>query len=212
MPIKNFRQIKPHEDPTVYKDRILSELFLCGAVQEKIKGICFRNYINPSTHIQDDILQETFYHLCRTKAEQLIEMYEDDSSRLLGLSVRIAILKGVTKNKSNPDYPKHSVMTSILFASNLNHPQSLSVTDDIEENENAYCYVLIDPDSLPNATKDLFELINMELTDEEIEFLDEFVATKKSQRKKADKEKFAVLKEKIKSIVLKHKIIINSND
>lgn len=212
MPIKNFRPVKPHPDTQVYKDRILSELFLCGAVQEKIKGICYRNYINPGTYIQEDILQETFYHLCKTKAEQLIEMYEDDSSRLLGLSVRIAILKGVTKNKSNPDYPKHSVMTSILFASNLNHPESLSVTDDIEENESAYCYVIIDPDSLPNAAKDLTELIYTDLSDEEIEFLDEFVATKKSQRKKADKEKFASLRERVKSTVLKHKIKLNNND
>lgn len=212
MPIKNFRPIKPHEDPTVYKDRILTELFLCGAVQEKIKGICFRNYINPSTHIQDDILQETFYHLCRTKAEQLIEMYEDEPSRLLGLSVRIAILKGVTKNKSNPDYPKHSVMTSILFASNLNHPQSLSVTDDIEENENAYCYVLIDPDSLPDAAKDLFELIYLELSEEDIVFLEEFAETKKGSTKKADKIAFAELSKKIKSIIANHKIKIYNNE
>lgn len=111
----------------VYKARIITALYNTGAVQAAVKRICFRHYIHEDTEIHQDITQETFYQLSKKNADEIIEIYERDASKLIGLCVRIAILNGVAKKG---DRPYSSIAGSILFASRLK-----ASTGEVEDQE-----------------------------------------------------------------------------
>lgn len=112
--------VREHEDPTIYRDRILTALFNSGAVHEKVENVCFRSGVKKYSYIHEDLLQEVFYWLSRKPAKEVITMYEDNPARLIGLSVRIAVLKGAAKEGPNRiNNPKHSLIGYILHTSNL---------------------------------------------------------------------------------------------
>jgi len=202
-----------------YKNRIITELFNSGIIQKKIPNACNRNNVGYGSKIHEDVLGEVFLHVSRLKAKDVIEMYEDDhnglvtpSSRLTKLATRIMSLQGFARAKDTL-YPKQSVMTSILYASNFTHKKK----DAKERDDHGYI-----PDAWPedfgdmvgtdetNFLLELWELIQGQLSSEENKFL-ETMFTEKKGRGKYKKEismQLDKIKEHIKQIVEESKIII----
>lgn len=198
-------KVTTSENKQIYKDRIITALYNSGVVHDKVKGICYRNFINTDTYIHEDILQETFYWLSKKPPDELIEMYEDNPKRLIGLSVRIAVLKGVASNSRDKDYPKHSLAKYILHASNLQQRENLSPTDDYNE-EDGFSQFIFDPDSLPNNFQEMWDTIKSELSAEERQFLDEYLNTEKRQGRhgKEIREQYKLLFNSIANACEKH--------
>jgi len=210
---ENFTlSVKPHADSAIYKDRIISALYLHPAIDNHIKGICYRNFIKPETRIWEDVKGETFYHLCRKSPEDIISMYEDNPARLLGLIIRIAILKGVASNSNNPDYPKHSIAKYILFASNLSKHEYLSPIG--EKDVGDFVQTVLHPDTLPDNFKEMWDTILSELTPEENTFLEEHFNMKRRQGSitKAYKAKYNSLLDRVEDIITKYRYIINTTE
>ena len=188
--------VKRCEDNTVYKNNIITELFNSGLIQEKISGMCYRNFISRDTYIQEDILQEVFFHVSKVPVETVIEMYEDNPSRLIGLSVRIIAWKGLSGLNNTKLQPKHSVAKHILFASNLNRAMPLSLNG----NENKQEYLFIEKNCLGDDA-DIWATFESELNEEDLAFLETFIFNKaKGRNRKEVKKKYECIVDKIKAI------------
>lgn len=194
-----------------YKNRILTEIYNTGILQQKIQGMAFRNRINKDSYIYQDAIQETFMWLCRKQPQEIIEMYEDDPKRIIGLGVKIAVLKCFSANKNDPDYPKHSLCRYILFASTFNTMQHISSTEcSGEDDPNDYNKVLVDRGTEEDPDKELWALIRSELTAEQNEWLTYFINLKKTQGRylKHVKEAYTDLLNAIEAIIITKKINI----
>lgn len=155
------------------RNRILTELFNSNKLQEKIKGMCWRNHISQDTKINEDVLQQTFLEMSKVNINELFISYCDDPNRVLALSVTITKLSGFS-NLNNDKHPNRSIAKKILFASNLNHYDHISTTEDMilyrDEKMNIKEIFLAE---LPEQWKetDIFKLIKSNLNDEDNEFL-----------------------------------------
>ena len=49
-----------HDPMTKVRNNILTELYNSGELQEKVKGMCYRNKIAIDTKINEDVIQEAF--------------------------------------------------------------------------------------------------------------------------------------------------------
>ena len=112
-------QVKHSQDKKTYKDNIITALYLDGIVLKKIKGILARHKVPTQAFIEEDLNQIVFLELSKKSADEIINMYEDDPNRLLGLCVRIAVLKGVAKNGT--EYPKQNITKFLTYLSNLSY-------------------------------------------------------------------------------------------
>lgn len=201
-----------------YKNRILTELFNSGIIQAKIPGACHRNNVRHHTYIHEDVEGEVFLHMSKLKAEDIIEMYEDDgvspTSRLVRLATRIMSLQGFAKKKGD-DYPKQSVMTNILFASNLNKTTgSYSGSADavylMEYDEYTEEVEFMVEEDEKDFLQELWKFVKENLSDEDNAFL-EALFTGKKKRGKYKKEitdRLEEIKNKIRQIVEEAKIKI----
>lgn len=143
---------KPNENVKVYRDRVITALFNTRAVQNEVLRICQRNRISPDTLIHEDITQEVFYWLLRHDPANIVRMYESNPESLVGLSVRIAILKGVAKKD---DKPYNSMARYILYGSAF-APGNTEVNDAHLQHETA---------------ADLLQEISEHLDSETVDFL-----------------------------------------
>jgi len=205
------------QDQTIkhqYKNRILTELFNSNILQVKINGAAQRNHLHYYYKIHEDVCSEVFLHMARLKADDIIEMYEDEknggvtpSSRLVRLATRIMSLQGFAKKKGD-NYPKQSVMTNILYFSNLNKEggnctgftggsYSMEYDEYQEEVE-----LLVDEDG-KDFLQDLWKLVKENLSKEDNEFLEEiFTGKKKRGKYKKDiTDRLDEIKTKIRKIV-----------
>ena len=55
----------------IVRNQILTGLFTSNKLQEKIKGMMFRNQIHSSTYIDSDILQNTFMELSKSNKDEM---------------------------------------------------------------------------------------------------------------------------------------------
>lgn len=127
--------VKPSTDRNRYKDNIITALYNNGIILNKIRGILSRHKVYYGAQIDEDLNQLTFLELCKKSPDEIIEMYEDDPSRLVGLCVRIAVLKGVAKGENTT--PKHNLCDWILHFSAFNIKQKT-------ENKDLFNNTLID--------------------------------------------------------------------
>lgn len=190
-------------DPQVYKNRIITAFYNSGVVQVKVEGMCFRNRIKKDTLIHEDIIQETFYWICRRPAEEIIEMFESNPNRLIGLAVRIAALKGFVKNSKNPDYYKHSLARYILFASNFQQREHLEPCGEKIE-ENPFILELVDPDTDKDFNS-IWDFIEPNITEEELNIISDYHLPKKLKPKQINPE----LNDKYQEIVNKISGLLN---
>ncbi|MFL5808628.1 MAG: hypothetical protein ACJ749_03850 [Flavisolibacter sp.] len=174
------------EEKEALKTKIITDLFHNQELRQKIDGICRRNNINHDSYIHEDVLSETFYYLSRYNTDKMVEAYQADPKRLFGLAIDIAIKKGVAKHSKNPEYPKHSVATNLLFASNFGTACNVSSTEWFEDFavEKFFKIVtLVDEDSenadyLHGPELSMWEIIEKELDIEEIIFLQDMMRPK----------------------------------
>lgn len=190
-----------------YKNKILTELFKSGKIHKNVELILFKNKIHQDTKIADDLVQETFYHLSKFNTDTLIEMYEDNPKRLLGLGVTIAIRKGVLKNPLYPDYPKQSLCKFILFTSSLSK-FNFSISDyNNEDNE----ILIIPNDESSKAENELWKYVHKNLNDEENKLIEMLLVKKNKsgtikKQVKMDRENLYL---KVKNIIRNYKIETN---
>ena len=195
------------DEKHIYKNRIITQLYKSGEVQKKIEGICYRNFIKPETRINEDIVQETFFWLSKKTSDEIIEMYEDNPKRLLGLAVRIAVWKGVSKKKSSNN-PKHSLAQYLLFTSNYQQMDNINPTDNFEDGD-VHNIHLIDKDSEVDNEKLMWETIRENLTQDENEFLEYVLSHKrKGGHFKKEKEQYSNLLKRIEEIIIDNNFII----
>lgn len=171
----------PSLDKEEYKNRILTALYLQPILKEKIKGMLYRNSIHYETNMSDDVLNETFYYLSRMKAVEIIEMYEDKPNRLLGLFVTICKRKCFLTNKSQPDYPKHSLAKFILYTSNFQKNIS------INHSENDFSQQLTDEED--DSRKEIWETIYSSLNKEQLAFITNHFNINEKERKSLMRKK-----------------------
>lgn len=190
------------------KEQALKELHQSEELRTKIDQILFRNHIHRETNILDDVFQETFYHLSRKTPEFISELYLDNPRRLLGLAIKIAIWKGVSKRKDS-DYPKHSLARHILFTSNFQSLKYLSPTETYDgEGDNHSYEPLVDNDTVERETTDVMGIIRSQLDPDNLQFMDEYLQKflvkgngKKPYMSVEVKQKYERLTEEIKRIV-----------
>lgn len=146
--------------------------------------------------IQSDIVQETFLHMSKIPAETIIEMFEDNPARLIGLATTIMVRKGVLKNKETQS-PKHSIANWIMYGSSCGEIQR-------EEDEHPI-------DLLENMTNDdfeddspMWEFIYKNLNEEETKTLDQLLERIKQKKRigvKRKTTKYYRLKLKLKLLI-----------
>lgn len=184
-----------------FKDKTLTRLYKSGFVHDKILGIASR-HTHYDSYIHEDILQEVFFHLSKYPNDKFIELMSRNPDKLIGLAVRIAILKGVTKNSVIPDYPKHSVLTNILFASNLNKA-NYKPPAGCEDEDN---FEFTIPENTELEHEIFWSEIKEDLNPDEIIFLDTYLNSKKKTGRYKASEKL-----KLDNLIDKIKIIIKRN-
>ncbi len=87
--------MKTQNEKHLFKNKIISELFLSGELQSKIDGILQRHHFPIHADLQNDIIQHTFEQLLNYDSDTLISMYNDNPKRLVGLAVRIMLRTGI---------------------------------------------------------------------------------------------------------------------
>ena len=122
--------------------------------------------------IHEDIIGETFYYLSKKSADEIIEMHESNPKRLIGLCTTIAVLKGVAKSSTNPDYPKHSIATTILHTSTLQQLSVVSQTEESDDESKHNDIILADKSSIFSNEQLMWEMIMDNLSNEENELLE----------------------------------------
>lgn len=174
------------------KNVIITELYNTGEIQDKVKGMCYRNYINNETRISEDVIQESFMELSRHNIDDLFLAYCSDPKRILALGVSITKRTGFRKMNTEVS-PNQSVAKKILFASNLNRLNYISTTNDDmvygnpSGNGTTVDFERTSSGRTSDHTRimlelklfetpiddsiDVWEIIKMELNDEEREFL-----------------------------------------
>lgn len=158
------------------RNKIITELFNSKQLQERIPGMCHKNYIKYSSRIHEDVLQESFLQLSKYNIDDLFLAYCDNPDRVLGMAINITKRAGFGKMKHNIS-PNQSVAKQILYSSNLNSDcyietkhghlmMNVTKGDDI-----VLPFVLSDiPDHLSNDLS-IWEIIKPELTKDERDFL-----------------------------------------
>ena len=158
------------------RNYILTTLYNEGQIQEKIKGMCWRNHIPTSTKIEEDILQNTFLEMSKVNIDELFLSFCDNPNRVLALSVTIAKLGGFSNLNDDYSHPNKSLAKKILFASNLRKSIHISTTEDIIMwvDDARLKNNIIFPQQQPEAYLDepLFQKIRQHLNQDELEFLD----------------------------------------
>ncbi len=191
------------------KNQILTELFIGGELQRKIAGMAWRNRVHKDTHLEEDFVQEAFMWLSSKSADYILELHNDNPRRLVGLGVTIAIYKCFSRNSKNRNYPKHSALTYWLFASNLTSMQTLSPTEDCDDDGEAFGRVLVDESTLPKDEDDfdVWKLIRANLNEEELKTLDYHLTLKRGPGQFSNEVKF-----KYNKLVKRIEEIINQNN
>ncbi len=188
------------------KNRIITELYNSGEIQKKIEGMCYRNHIKPDTYIHEDCVSETFYWLSRYDTDKLIEAYNDNKSRVIGLATRIAVLKCFSKT----GYPKHSIAHWILYSSNLQSLNFYDTTENHNDEDGSLSFLVLTDKEDTNATDELFKIIRSKLTEEQNNDLEYFLnlPKKRGQLKKEIKLRYKDLLTRIEEIILEQKIYL----
>lgn len=154
------------------RDKILTDLYNSGVLQNKLNGIMYRHSIPKKFDIESDIIQETFLHLSRIPAATLIEMYEDNPKRILGLATTIMVRKGVAEHNVTHN-PKHSIAQWIMYGSTVK-----SIIDYTNEKESNLLFSITDDDTeLEEILEEhkMWEYIRQNLTQPEQQLLDEIL-------------------------------------
>lgn len=178
------------------KNKILTDLYTSNAIQDKVTNLLIRHKYPLGMDIQSDIVQETFLHMSKIPAETIIEMFEDNPARLIGLATTIMVRKGVLKNKETQS-PKHSIANWIMYGSSCGEIQR-------EEDEHPI-------DLLENMTNDdfeddspMWEFIYKNLNEEETKTLDQLLERIKQKKRigvKRKTTKYYRLKLKLKLLI-----------
>jgi len=189
-------RVKKSRSKERYKNNILSALYESNEVQKKVIRICERNRIPRNTYIHEDITNEVFYQLSSKNPDYIIEMYEDNPSRLLGLAVVIGVRKGVGCLHNKTICPRQSIAKELLFTSVLNNNITLSPIED-----NHYIRTLEDTDKKQEIWND----IEYQLSNEDKELINELYVRKETKKRgaltKEHKIKYQQLLHKIKQII-----------
>jgi len=156
----------------IVRNQILTGLFTSNKLQEKIKGMMFRNQIHSSTYIDSDILQNTFMELSKSNKDEMFIAFCDDPSRILGLAVTITKLGGFS-NLNDDSHPNKSMAKKILYGSNLKQRHYISTTEDTIIYNDDERIKSIFPHQMPDIDLDteLMNKVRLYLNDEEIMFL-----------------------------------------
>ena len=178
--------VTPSIDKEEYKNNILSALYEQDIIKEKIKGMLYRNQIPYDSNMADDVLNETFYYLSRIKPDEIIEMYKDKPNRLLGLFVTICKRKCFLTNKSQPNYPKHSLTKFILYTSNFQKNISINPSENVDD-DNDFSQQLSDEDV--ENKKEVWEIIYSSLNKEQLTFLTNHFNLEEKERKSLMRKK-----------------------
>lgn len=149
------------------RNRIITELFDSGQLQQKLKGMLFRNGISASTFISDDVLQTSFLELSKYDIDKLFLAYCENPKRILALIVTITKRSGFGKMNGDVS-PNQSVAKQILFTSNLGN----NYTPDSNDGHVSRKYDINEIPEYIEDENDLWEIIRSELNSDELEFLD----------------------------------------
>lgn len=158
------------------RNMVVSVIIADKEFVSKINGMMLRNNLALSTKIQEDVLQEIAFQLCKCSPSMLIDMHCDSYRRVFGLAVTIATRAGFGKMKKEV-HQNSSVAKQITFKSNLNQKAHLSSTEDeivIDDTKHKLPVV--------GEEEDLWQYIRSMLTEEEQGFLD-FILEKVLNRK-----------------------------
>lgn len=170
------------EEKEKFKDKIITDLYNSGEIQKKLKNLLIRNNFPLGFDLESDVLQNTFYYLCRISADQLIEMHLDNPRRIVGLAVSIMVRKNVLQNKVTGN-PKHSLCHWIMYGSNCGEKQRDDDDDELSMIDNLSNEDIIDDDSK------MWEFIYENLNDEEQLTFDELVDRIRQNKKIGIKRK-----------------------
>jgi hypothetical protein len=191
------------------KNKILTDLFNSNVIQNKLIGMMRRNYVGLETLIQEDVCNEVFYHLAAKPASYILEIHNRDPKKLIGLAVRIAVLKGFSSNPRMPkDYPNHSLVKYILHGSSLSifneRIESTENTNHQEEyskkTDSKYVFHA-DTDEYSEDESETLVEARKHLTDNENELLTRFMYEKKHRFNSPDEESWKLLTTKLRTLI-----------
>ena len=125
----------------------------------------------------------------------------------------IMVMKGLTKKVGNENYPKHSLVHNILFASNFKNVFGPVVSDDEDDEYVMDVEQLIDtPNDDTTRVEQIWVEIKNHLDETDIDFIQEFLEIQKNKKvgrySNDIKQKYSKLERKIKRVVKKNKINI----
>ena len=199
-----------------FLNKCLKKLLQDGEITTKIKGMCYRNWVELGSGIQDDVLQETLYNLAKINFNNFFLIWCESPQRILGLAITIATRQGFSK-MNNGESPNQSLAKKILFASNFKKRDWVDGEGDVMFNNQKSTPLIETPN--PEEDIDVWRIIKENLNEDELDFLQyilENVYSKKriiygrKLRNKLSyneyKINFIMLKNKIKDIIKKNKI------
>ena len=191
-------KVKKSRNKKRYKNNIIAGLYETNEVQKRVIRICEKNRIPRNTYIHEDITNEIFYQLSAKTPEYIIDMYEDNPSRLLKLAVFIGLRKGVGYLHNKTICPRESIAKGLLFTSVLNNNITLSPIED-----NHYIRTLEDTDK--KQDEEIWNDIEYQLSNEDKELINELYVRKETKKRgaltKEHKIKYQQLLNKIKQII-----------
>lgn len=198
------------------KEIILTELYNSGQLQDKVYWALNRHRIPNQAGIQDDIIQEIFLNLSKFNTKELVEIYNDNPKRVLGLAVTIMSRKGLSHDKRSQYGYKSSPAAEIMHLSNIgtytlaninnqdehtttsNHSISPFEKDDDKEfdipDRN-------DPEDIEERENEMWSFVRNQLTPMEEETLDYALVLPPSKMRKQLKKDYYKLLPKLKTLI-----------
>lgn len=197
---------KPDSKKIHQRNKILTQFYNenLEVLKGKVLGICINHGIPIQADIQSDVLMVAFEHLCKVNPDTIIEIYNDNPKRLLGLFVRVAVRNGVLPDNRSRKFWYKAIALDIVNQSTLNTLNHISST----EHEDDYSLILEDEDCSYEAgaeNMDMWDFVKEQLQPEEIEILDILLTNKKPKLKAKQKPLFEPLLGKLKGLITDYK-------
>lgn len=192
------------------KNRIITELYDSNIIQVKVLGMAQRHGISRFTEIHLDCIQEVFMNLSAKPADYIIDMYNDDPNRLIGLCVRIASWRCFYNYQKKDKNPKQSLASFIMHGSVF--ARNLSIDNDTAHLFDDFFLEKEDKNNEGVKFDEFWDTIIEGLTDEEHELLIYFLNLKRKQGRldNENKNKLERLTNAIKSIIIKKELNVQT--
>lgn len=208
---KTKQQYLTAKDKATYKDKIISDLFNSNVIQKKIEGMFFREGIHKTSDLVNDFTNETFLELSKKTPDYIIEIFERDVNKLVGLCVTICKRRGFIPSHNRTDLPSASWKQFYMHGSNINQLSYYSpIEEDTHDNESSKYHQQYVLSEERNPIQEVFEGVRIHLTDNQKDLLEHyFNITTKQAVTKAEQERincYEALVNKISTVIKENQL------